>query len=103
MIDFSQLVASIELQRQGNIVIIRPHIENPVPITFQYRLEITQHGPGGASNIHQQGNIRPDSTPASVRLVVSPEASCYSHLQVLYQDEIVKDISQLCEGGGANQ
>jgi hypothetical protein len=31
MIDYSQLVASIDLQRDGAAVIIRPRLENPAP------------------------------------------------------------------------
>ena len=99
MMDLSQLVVSIDSQRNGETVIMRPHIENPTPLTLQYRLTVQQRSAGGQSSVNQQGDIQSGTSSSSVSLSLPAGATCQVFLQVLEQNTVVKEIEQPCEGG----
>ncbi|MDB6048708.1 MAG: hypothetical protein JWR17_1454 [Pseudomonas sp.] len=96
--DFSQLAVSIDTQRNGAIVMIRPHMENPTPLTLQYRLTVRQSGAGGNSFINQQGDIQSGAPSSSVRLSLPAGATCQVHLEVLQEKTLIKQVEGSCEG-----
>jgi hypothetical protein len=98
MMDLSQLAVSIDTQRNDGIVMIRPHIDNPTPLTLQYRLTVRQHSAGGDSSINQQGDIQTGIPSASVRLSLPAGATCQVHLEVFQQNALLKEIENSCEG-----
>lgn len=98
MIDFSQLAVSIDTHREGAAVLIRPHIENPVPLTLHYRLSVSQRSAAGTSNINQQGDIATGASFSTVRLSLPSGATCVVRLEVLQDDVTVKAVEQRCEG-----
>lgn len=98
MMDFSQLAVSIDTQRNDGIVLIRPRMENPTPLTLQYRMTVTQHSVGGDSTINQKGEIQSGAPSSSVRLSLPAGATCQVHLEVFQQDRLVKAIEGSCEG-----
>ena len=77
MMDVSQLAVSVDTQRHGAMVVIRPHIENPVPLTLQYRMTVSQK---------------------SVSLNLPAGGTCQVHLQVFQQDTLVKEVDSACGG-----
>lgn len=96
MMDFSQLVVSIDSQRDGEIVIIRPHIDNPTPLTLQYRLTVLKHSAGGQSKASQQGDIQTGTSLSSVSVSLPPGGTCQVQLQVLAQNTLIREIERSC-------
>lgn len=99
MIDLSHMIVSIDTQREGGMVMIRPHIENPTPLTLEYRMAISQHGNGGTSNISQQGEVRTGEVPWVVRLSVPDGGRCTVHLEVFQQGVAVGRAQSACDTG----
>jgi hypothetical protein len=95
--DFSQLVVAIDTQRQGAAVLIRPHIENPTPLTLRYRMAVSQRSSAGTSSISQEGDIQTGATPSYVRLSMPPEAACMVHLELFQDDVLVKAMDKSCD------
>ncbi|MGV8917245.1 MAG: curli-like amyloid fiber formation chaperone CsgH [Pseudomonas sp.] len=98
MMDFSQLAVSIDTQRNGGVVMVRPHIENPTPLTLQYRMTVRQNSAGGTSSINQQGDIQSGVMSSSVTLSMPAGATCQVHLEVFEQDVLVKAVDGSCDG-----
>lgn len=101
MIDFSQLAVSIDAERNGAIVMIRPHIENPQPLTLQYRLSVRQSSAGGESNINQQGDIQTGASANTISLNVPTGARCQVHLEIYQDAALVKAVDRACEDPAA--
>jgi hypothetical protein len=101
MMDVSQLAVSIDTQRNGAIMMIRPHIDNPTPLTLQYRLTVRQRSAGGNSSINQQGDIQTGISSASVRLSLPAGATCQIHLEVFQQNALLREVEGSCEGPSA--
>lgn len=102
MIDLSQLVVAIDTHREGGAVMIRPHIENPTPLTLRYRMAVRQSSAAGTSSINQQGDIQTGSSGSFVQLSIAPGAACSIHLE-LFQDEVlVKALDQSCDGAASS-
>ncbi|MDB6143868.1 MAG: Uncharacterized protein JWP80_2912 [Pseudomonas sp.] len=98
MMDFSQLAVSIDMQRNGGVVIIRPHIENPTPVSLQYRMAVQQSSSSGNSGIHQQGDVQSGMPGNSVSLNMPAGATCQVHLEVFQNDTLLKTIDGSCGG-----
>lgn len=103
MMDLSHLVVSIDSQRNGEIVIIRPRIDNPTPLTLQYRMTVQKHSPSGQSSSNQQGDFETGTTMASVSVNLPADATCQVHLQVLEQNTVIKEIDSACDGSSAER
>lgn len=101
MIDLSQLVVAIDAHREGAAVMIRPHLENPVPLTLRYRMAVRQSSSAGTSSINQQGDLQTGSDGPFVRLSIPPQARCSVHLEVLQDGVVVKAVEQSCDGPDA--
>lgn len=97
MMDLSQLAVSIDTLRDGEMVIIRPYLEHPAPLTLRYQLDVQQQHVGGQSSINQQGELRAGGLSGSVRLSLPAGASCLVRLQVLQQGRVVLEKKQACE------
>lgn len=98
MMDFSQLAVTIDSQRNGAMVMIRPHIENPVPLTLQYRMTVSQRSVHGTSSINQQGDVRSGVPANSVSISLPSGAKCQVHLELFQQNALVKEIDSDCSG-----
>ena len=98
MMDFSQLAVSIDTQRNGGVVMIRPHIENPTPLTLQYRMTVSQSSAAGNSTINQQGDIQNGTPSSSVRLSLPAGATCQVRLEIFQNETLVKEVVDACEG-----
>jgi hypothetical protein len=98
MIDLSQLVVAIDTHRQGAAVLIRPHIENPTPLTLRYRMAVSQRSSAGTSSISQSGDIQTGATASLVQLSIPPEAACHIRLELFQGSELVKTVEQDCDG-----
>jgi len=105
MIDYSQLAVSIDTQRDGGVVEIRPRLENPTPITLRYQMKVSQSSSGGTSEILQGGELRSGAAGSIIRLSLPAGAMCNVHLQVFDQQALLKAVDRQCEGqlttGGA--
>ena len=101
MMDVSQLAVSIDTQRHGAMVVIRPHIENPVPLTLQYRMTVSQKSVNGTSSINQQGDVQSGVLANSVSLNLPAGGTCQVHLQVFQENTLVKEVDSACEGAGS--
>ncbi|MFJ3486811.1 curli-like amyloid fiber formation chaperone CsgH [Pseudomonas sp. NPDC090202] len=97
MIDLSQLIVAIDTHREGTAVLIRPHIENPTPLTLRYRMAVRQRSSAGTSSISQQGDVQTGTTPAFVRLSIPPEAECQIHLELFQDGVLIKTLDQNCD------
>ncbi|WP_040259302.1 curli-like amyloid fiber formation chaperone CsgH [Pseudomonas massiliensis] len=97
MIDYSQLAVSIDTQRDGGIVVIRPHLENPTPLTLRYQLKVSQSSSGGTSEIVQGGELQSGSAGSIVHLSLPEGAVCKVHLSVFDQQALVKAVDRQCE------
>ncbi|NBB10238.1 curli-like amyloid fiber formation chaperone CsgH [Pseudomonas sp. SLFW] len=97
MIDLSQLVVAIDTHREGAAVLIRPHIENPTPLTLRYRMAISQRSAAGTSSISQQGDIQTGASTSLVRLSIPPEAACNIHLELFQDGVLVKSLDKNCD------
>jgi hypothetical protein len=98
MIDYSQLAISIDTQRDGAVVMIRPHLENPTPLTLRYQLKVSQSGSGGTSEIVQGGELQSGAAGSRVRLSLPPGAVCNVRLSVFDQEALVRVADRECEG-----
>jgi hypothetical protein len=98
MIDYSQLAVSIDTQREGAVVVIRPHLENPTPLTLRYQLKVSKSGSGGTSEIVQGGDLQSGAAGSIVRLSLPAGAVCNVHLSVFDQEALVKAVDRQCEG-----
>lgn len=96
MIDISHLVISIDTQRDDAAVIIRPHFENPTPLSLRYQMTVHQQGTAGTSSISQQGDFQLGQAPASVRLSLPPGTACLAHLEVFQQGLLIKKVEKDC-------
>jgi hypothetical protein len=96
MIDVSQLVVSIDMQRQDGIVIIRPHIENPTPLSLHYRIAVQQNSASGSAGINQEGEVRSGAPANSVSLNMPHGASCLVHLEVFQNGTLVQAVDGTC-------
>lgn len=100
MIDISQLVVAIDTHRDGAAVMIRPHIENPTPLTLRYRMAVLQRGSAGTSSVSQQGEIQTGATASLVRLSMPSDAECSVHLELFQDGVMIKTVDQSCDSAG---
>jgi hypothetical protein len=98
MIDYSQLAVSIDTQRDGGIVVIRPHLENPTPLTLRYQMKVSKSSSGGTSEILQGGELQSGIEGSIVRLSLPEGAVCNVRLQVFDHQALVKAVDRQCEG-----
>ena len=101
MMDFSQLAVTIDAQRHGAVVVIRPHIENPVPLTLQYRMTVQQSSANGTSSINQQGDVQSGVPANTVTLNMPADATCNVHLQVYRDNYLIKEVDSACSDSAA--
>lgn len=99
MMDFSHLAVTIDTHRNGEMVLIRPHIDNPQPLTLQYRLQVRQSGANGESTISQRGEVQSGvASGTSISMTVPAGADCVVHLEVFQDDTLVKAVQRTCDG-----
>lgn len=96
MMDFTQLVVTVDAQRSGSAVVIRPHLENPAPLTLQYRMTVRQDSAQGTSAINQQGDLQNGVAANSVSLNLPAEATCQVHLEVFDRTTLIKAVDSDC-------
>lgn len=96
MMDFSQLAVTIDTWHTAGTVVIRPHIENPFPLTLQYRMTVMQSSAQGTSSINQQGDVQTGVLANTVTLSLAADASCQVRLQVLEGDVLLKQVEAPC-------
>lgn len=96
MIDISQLSVSIDAQRQGEAVLIRPRLQNPTPLTLQYRMTVSQRSASGTSSVNQSGDLQTGSTGSLISLSMPVDAICQVHLEVFQGDQLVKTADSDC-------
>ena len=94
--DLTQLVVTVDAQRSGSTVVIRPRLENPAPLTLQYRMTVRQNSAQGTSAINQQGDLQSGVAANSVSLNLPPEATCQVHLEVFDQSSLIKSVDSDC-------
>ncbi len=97
MIDISQLSLSIDAQRHGEAVLIRPQLQSPTPLTLQYRMTVRQSSASGTSSINQSGDLQSGAAGSLVTLSMPSGASCQVHLQVFQDDKLLKEADSDCE------
>ncbi|WNW14397.1 curli-like amyloid fiber formation chaperone CsgH (plasmid) [Pseudomonas sp. DTU_2021_1001937_2_SI_NGA_ILE_001] len=98
MIDLAQLVVSLDTQRVGDMLQIRPHLESPPALTLQYRLTVRQNGPAGTSSLSQSGELHSGETSSAlVQLSLPPGATCLAHLDLLQDGQLLKQLDGPCE------
>lgn len=98
MMDFTQLVVTVDAQRNGSTVVIRPHLENPAPLTLQYRMTVRQISAQGTSAINQEGDLQNGVAANSISLSLSlpAEATCQVHLEVFDRTTLIKSVDSDC-------
>ena len=96
MIDLSQLAVSIDMQRHGGVVIIRPHIENPTPLSLHYRMAVQQNSASGRAGISQEGEVRSGVPANSISLNMPQGASCLVHLEVFQNGTLIEAVNGAC-------
>lgn len=96
MMDFTQLVVTVDAQRSGSTMVIRPHLENPAPLTLQYRMTVRQISAQGTSAIDQQGELQNGVAANSVSLTLPDEATCQVHLEVFDRATLIKAVDTDC-------
>jgi hypothetical protein len=96
MMDFTQLVVTVDAQRNGSTVVIRPHLENPAPLTLHYRMTVRQTSDQGTSAIDQQGDLQSGVAASSVSLSLPAEATCQAHLEVFDRTTLIKSVDSDC-------
>lgn len=94
--DFTQLVVTVDAQRSGSTVVIRPHLENPAPLTLHYRMTVRQTSAQGTSAIDQQGDLQRGVAANSVSLSLPAEATCQVHLEVFDRTTLIKSVDSDC-------
>lgn len=97
MIDVSQLAVTIQTQRNGEAVLIRPHLQSPTPLTLQYSMTISQNSHAGTSSISQSGELQSDTPAGLVQLSMPSGARCMVHLEVFQYDRLIKAVDSTCE------
>ena len=97
MIDISQMVVSLDTQRHGETVLISPQLQNPTPLTLQYRLSVRQSSSNGTSSINQSGDLQSGSSSSVVQISLPSGATCQIHLEVLQDNQLLKQLDQDCE------
>lgn len=96
MVDYSQLAVAIDTEYRNTAVLIRPRIDNPVPLTLGYRLTISQTRDGNTSNIKQQGELQTGVASSSVQLGLPGNGTCLVHLEVFDTQTLVKSVDRAC-------
>ena len=96
MIDVSQLVVSIDAHRQGQAVLIRPMLHNPMPLVLHYRLTVRQSSAAGTSSIDQSGDLQSGTASSVISLSLPAGASCRAYLQVFDNDRLVREVDSDC-------
>ena len=96
MIDISQLSVSIDAQRQGEAVLIRPRLQSPTPLTLQYRMTVSQRSASGTSSVNQSGDLQTGNTGSLISLSMPVDAICQVHLEVFQGDQLVKTADSDC-------
>ncbi|MCF7535316.1 curli-like amyloid fiber formation chaperone CsgH [Pseudomonas petrae] len=91
-----KLVVTVDAQRSGSTAVIRPHLENPAPLTLQYRMTVRQISAQGTSTINQQGDLQNGVPANSVSLNLRAEATCQVHLDVFDQSTLIKALDSDC-------
>lgn len=96
--DFTQLVVTVDAQRSGSTVVIRPHLENPAPLTLHYRMTVRQTSAQGTSAIDQQGDLQSGvaANSMSMSLSLTAEATCQVHLEVFDRTTLIKSVDSDC-------
>lgn len=97
MIDISQLVVSIDTQRNAEAVLISPLLQSPAPLTLQYRLSVRQTSINGTSSISQSGDLHSGVASSVVQISLPSGATCQIHLQVLQDNQVLKQLERDCE------
>ena len=97
MIDISQLVVSIDTQRNGEAVLIRPQLQSPTPLTLQYRMSVRQSSSNGTSSISQSGDLQSGTSSSVVQISLPSGATCQIHLEVLQDNQLLKQLDRDCE------
>ncbi|KFE57035.1 curli-like amyloid fiber formation chaperone CsgH [Pseudomonas syringae] len=96
MIDLSQLIVSIDAQRQGEVVLIRPQLQNPTPLTLQYRMTVSQRSASGTSSVNQSGDLQSGNNGSLISLSMPADATCQVRLEVFQDDRLVKTADSDC-------
>lgn len=96
MIDTSQLVVSIDTQRQGEMMLIRPQLRSSTPMTLQYRMTVRRRSANGTSSIDQSGDLHSDSAGSLISLSMPAGASCQVHLEVFQDDRLIQQVESDC-------
>ena len=96
MMDFTQLVVTVNAQRTGSTVVIRPHLENPAPLTLYYRMTVRQISAQGTSAINQQGDLQNGIAANSVSLNLPAEATCQVHLEIFDRTTLIRGVDSDC-------
>ncbi|HKS12103.1 MAG TPA: curli-like amyloid fiber formation chaperone CsgH [Pseudomonas sp.] len=94
--DYSQLAVAIDTEYRDTAVLIRPRIDNPVPVTLGYRLSIRQTMGGNTSQINQQGELHTGEASSSVRLSLPENGTCRVHLEVFEEDTLITSVERDC-------
>jgi hypothetical protein len=96
MMDFSHMVVTVDTQRDGHTVVIRPSLQNPAALTLQYRMTVRQSSTQGTSAIDQQGDLQSGVLANSVSLTLAADATCQVHLEVFDQTRLLKAVDSDC-------
>jgi hypothetical protein len=97
VIDVSQMSIAIDAQRQGQVVLIRPQLQNPTPLTLQYRMTVRTGGASGTSSVSQAGDLQTGPGNAVVSLSLPAGGTCEIRLQVFDGTALVKEATSGCE------
>lgn len=97
MIDISQLVVSIDTQRNGEAVLIRPQLQSPTPLTLQYRLSVRQTSSNGTLSSSQSGDLQSGVASSFVQISLPSGATCQIRLEVLQDNQLLKQLDRDCE------
>lgn len=96
MIDAAQLVVSIDTQRHGEAVLIRPQLHSATPLTLQYRMTVRRSSINGTSSINQSGDLQSDTAGSVISLSMPAGSSCQVHLDVYQDDRLIQQIESDC-------
>ena len=96
MMDTSQPVVSIDTQRQGDTMLIRPHLRSSTPLTLRYRMTVRRSSTNGTSSINQSGDLQSDSAGSLISLTMPAGASCQVQLEVFQNDRLVQQVESDC-------
>ncbi|GEM_PF-955599 len=96
IMDYSQLAVAIEAEHTDTAVLIRPRIDNPVPLTLRYRLTVSQVSGGNTSSINQQGQLRSGEVSSTVQLSLPEHGHCLARLEVFDEQALIKTVDRDC-------